>query len=71
MIDKNLKNYAVYDSGHIWWKIGMKQGQSLQTCPKQGYNNVKFEKSHLNSVREKASEKVFVKSGNMPVISLE
>ena len=54
----------------------LKQGQGHQTWyelvdPKQGYNNAKFEKPRLNSVCEKVSDKVFVKSGNMTVISLE
>ena len=48
----------------------MQQGQGHQIWyelvdPKQGYNNVKFEKPHLNSVCQKANDyfdKVFVKS---------
>ena len=47
----------------------IKQGQGLQTWyelvdPKQGYNNAKFEKPHLNSACEKANIKVLVKSQN-------
>ena len=56
--------------------VTLKQGQSHQTWhelvdPKQGYNNAKFEKSCANSVHEKAIDKVFVKSGNASIISLE
>ena len=41
----------------------LKQGQGHQTWyelvnPKQGYDNAKFEKPRLNSVREKANDKV-------------
>ena len=39
--------------------------------PIQGYNNAKFETLHSNSVREKANDKVFVKSGNISIVSLE
>ena len=47
----------------------LKQGQDHQTWyeladPKQVYNNAKFEKPRLNSVHEKAKDKVFVQSGN-------
>ena len=54
----------------------LKQSQGHKNCnenldPKQGYHPAMFEKSHLNSVREKASDKVFVKSGNISIISLE
>ena len=37
---------------------------------KQGYNNAKFEKPHLNSVHEKANDVVFVKSENTSITSL-
>ena len=45
----------------------LKQGQGHHTWyeladPNQGSNNAKFEKPHLNSVRERANDKVFVKS---------
>ena len=54
----------------------LKQGQGHQTRyefvdPKQGYSHPKFEKPHSYSVRGKANDKVFVKSGNTSVISLE
>ena len=52
----------------------LKQGQDHQTWHEladEGYNNAKFEKLGLNSVHERANNKVFVKSGNMPSISLE
>ena len=66
-MDKNLKKQsAVYDSDT---PVTLKQGQGHQTWyelvdPKQGCNNGKFEKPHLklNSVQEKANDKVFVKS---------
>ena len=53
----------------------LKQNQGHQTWgelvdPKQGYNDKKFKKPHLNSVCEKAN-KVFVKSGNRSITSLE
>ena len=35
------------------------------------YNDVKFDKPRLNSVRGKANDKVFCKSGSMSIISLE
>ena len=49
--------------------VTLKQGQGHQTWyelvdTKQGYSNAKFEKSRLNGVREKAKDKVFVKSAN-------
>ena len=54
----------------------LKQGKGQQTWyalvePNQGYNNGKFEQPHLNSVCNKANNKVFVKSGNPSIISLE
>ena len=54
----------------------LKQGQGYQTWhelvdTKQGYNNAKSEKPRLNSVRERAGNKGFVKSGNMSIIFLE
>ena len=78
MVDTNLKKqtkkqFAVYDSNK---SVTLKQGQGHQTWyelvdPKQGYDNGKFEKLCLNSVCEKANNKVFVKSGNTSIISLE
>ena len=52
----------------------LKQGQCHQTWlklvdPKQGYDNAKFEKSHLNSVCEKGNNKGIVNSGNTSIIS--
>ena len=56
--------------------VTLKQGQGNQTWyklvdPKECWSNTKFEKPHLNSVHEKANNKVFVKSGNISIISLE
>ena len=74
MVGNNLKKQvAVYDSDT---PVTLKQGQSHQTwCelvdPKQGYNNAKFEKPRSNSVRERANNKAFVKSGNTSISSLE
>ena len=72
---KFKKQFAVYDSDT---PVTFKQGQGHQTGynsvdPKQGYNllKAKFEKSHLNSVCQKANDKVFVKSGTMSIISPE
>ena len=59
-MDKNLKKkFAAYDSVS---SVLLKKGQGHQTLyelvdPKQGYNNAKFEKTCLNIVHEKASEK--------------
>ena len=75
---KNLKHNAVYDSDI---PVTLKQGQGQQTWydladPKQGYKNAQFKnkkfkkKNRLNSVREKANDEVFVKSGNTSVITL-
>ena len=54
----------------------LNQSQGHQTSnenvdPEQGYNHAKFEKPRVNSVCEKANDKVFVKSGNTSIISLE
>ena len=43
--------------------VTLKQGQGHQTCnelvdPKQGYNNAEFKAPCLNSVREKANDKI-------------
>ena len=56
--------------------MSSKQGQGHQTWfelvdLKQGYNDGKFEKPRLNSVCKKANDKVFVKSGNSSVVSLQ
>ena len=64
---------TVYDSDT---PVTLKKGQGHQTWyelidPKHGYNNAKFEKSCLNRICEKANDKVFVKSGNLSIISLE
>ena len=75
-VDKNLKKqFAAY---HSYTAVTFKQGQDHQTLcdlldPMQGYNKAKFEQPHLklNSVHEKANNKVFVKSGNMSIISFE
>ena len=58
------KQFPVYDCDT---PVILKQGQGHQTWnklvdPKQGCNNGKFEKPRLNSVHQKASNKVFVKS---------
>ena len=70
---ESKKQFAVYESQI---PVTLKEGQGHQTWyelvdPKQDDNNVKFQKPCLNSVCEKASDKVFVKSVNMWVISLE
>ena len=56
--------------------VTLKQDQGHKTWyeledPQQGYNNAKFEKPRWNDVREKATDKVFVKSRNTSVISFE
>ena len=70
---ESLFLFAVCDSDT---PVTLKKCQVLQTWyelvdPKQGYNNAKFEKPCLHSVCEKANNEVFVKSGNMSIISLE
>ena len=60
----------------FWHACSLKTRQGQQTWyelvdPKQGNNNAQFEEPHLNSVQEKANDKVFVKSGNTSIISLE
>ena len=74
-VEKNLSFFffnVVYHSdtpvtlkqcqGHlIWYKL---------VDPKDGYSKAKFEKPRLNNVPERANDKVFVKSGNMSIISL-
>ena len=67
------QQFAVCDSDT---PVTLKQGQSHQTCyelvePKHGYNNTNFEKPCLKSVHEGANNKVFVKSGNISIISLQ
>ena len=67
------KGKKVYDSDK---PVTLKQGQGHQTwyklvATKQSYNNAKLEKSRLDSVREKANDNFFVKSGNASIISLE
>ena len=62
---KKQKQFAVNDSDT---PMTLKLGQGHQTWPelvdpKQGYNNAQLKKLLLNSVREKAKDKVFVKSG--------
>ena len=71
--ESKKKKFAVYDSAV---PATLKQGQGHQTWnelvdPKQGYNNAKCEKPHLNNVHEIANNKVLVKPGSMSVISLE
>ena len=70
---KSRKQVAVYESDI---PMTLKQGQGHKTWyelvdAKHSYNDAKFEKPRLNSVREKANDKVFVKSGNTSVVSLE
>ena len=53
----------------------LKQGQDHQTWyelvnTKQGYNDAKLKKTNLNSIHENTNYQVFVKSGNMSIISL-
>ena len=60
------KQFIVYDSDTpVTWKRQDHQTWYQLVDPKQGNNYAKFEKPHLNRVREKANDKVFVKSGNM------
>ena len=73
MVDKNPKQFAVYDSDT---PVTLKQGQGHQTWyelvdTKHGYNNAKFENPRFNNVHEKDNDKVYVKTGSMSVISLE
>ena len=54
----------------------LKQGKHYQTWyelvdPEQDYNNAKFERPPLHSVRQKANLKVLVKSGDMSIIYLK
>ena len=70
---KPKRKFVFYDSNT---PVTLTHGQGYQTWyewvdPKQGYNLAKFEKSRLNSVHEKVNVKVFVKSGNMSIVSLE
>ena len=70
---ESKKQFAVYNSDI---PVTFKRGQGHQTRyelvdPKQGYNNAKFERPRLYNVHEKANDKVFVKSGNTSIISLE
>ena len=70
---KSRKQVAVYESDI---PMTLKQGQGHKTWyelvdAKHSYNDAKFEKPRLNSVREKANDKVFVKSGNTSVISVK
>ena len=56
--------------------VTWKQGQGHQTWyglvdPKQGNNNAKFEKPHVNSVCERANDKVCVKQGTTSIISTD
>ena len=70
---ESKEQFVAYDSPT---PVTLKQGQGHQTWyklveTKQGYNNAKFEKPYSNSVCERAKDKVFVKSRNMSIISLE
>ena len=56
------KQFSGLKFQHTWYEL---------VDPKQSYNNAKFEKPRSNSVHKKANDKVFVKSGNMSIISLE
>ena len=47
------------------------QTYSENVDPAQGYNHEKFERSRLNSIREKGNVKVLFKQGNMSIISRE
>ena len=68
-IDKNHVSYD-FDTRDLETRSGSSKLYELVDS-KQGYNNAKFEKPCLNSVHEKANNKVFVKSGNISIISLE
>ena len=57
---------------NAWTKIHKIQfAVYVSDKPKQGYDNAKFEKPHLNSVCGKANNKGFVKQGNMSTFSVE
>ena len=67
---ESKKQSAVYDSDA---PVTLKQDQGCQTWyepvdTKQSCNNAKFEKSRLNSDREKANKKVFDITGNTSII---
>ena len=75
-INKKTTNNNKNAVNHSDASVTLKQGQGNQTWyelvdPKQGYNNAKLEKCRLTSVREKADKKMFVKSGNTSIFSLE
>ena len=65
-MDKDLKkkkNHIHNLQSMIDAPVTLKQGQSCQIWyklmdPKHGYDNAKFEKPRLNSVREKANNRV-------------
>ena len=70
---ESQKQVAVYDSDT---PVTLKQDQSHQTWYElvdleQGYYNADWETHRLNSVHEKANDKVFVKSGSASIISLK
>ena len=71
---KNLKKqFAVYDSDTLWPRNrdqGHPPWKDL-VDPKQGYNHAKIVKPHSTSHCKKVNVKVFVKSGNTSIISLE
>ena len=58
MVEKNLNQFAVYDSDTPV-TLKCQKGQRHQTWheladPKQGYNNAKFEKTSLEQCRRKS-----------------
>ena len=67
---ESKKQFAVYNYDT---SVTLKQGRGHQNRydRKQGQHNAKFENTRLNSIGEKTNDKVFVKSGNTSVISLE
>ena len=72
-MDKNLINNWINESDT---PVALKWDLDQQTWyesadPWQDYNHTKFERPPLNSVHEIANVEVFVKSGNMSIISFE
>ena len=60
---ESKKQFVVYDSDT---PVTLKQGQRNQTWyklvdPKQGYYNAKFEEPRLNSVHERAHDRIWSK----------
>ena len=73
-MDKNIqknKPKKTYNCSLWFWHIHGHQSWYELLGPEQGYDHTKFERPPINSICQKANIKVFVKSGNMSIISLE